>query len=231
MAKVLGIDDFFYVPDRCYDSLAERALPHYHEVQEIIVSILHPDRNSKIDVIDLGVGTGVTAAYILRNFPNATVRGVDLFDQMLNDARVRLAPFVDRINLVRGDNAEFLQGAAGTADAIVSAFCIHHQDQKGKESLFSLVAKALRPGGRFVMADLTKFDDPATGRWAHDRILGHLYSQIPDEGYRAKWKEHWETINTPSGVEEMSRWLESAGLEPEVAFRDGEIAVMIGLKR
>lgn len=227
--KVLGIEDFFYVPDRSYDFLAEKSLPSYHEAHRILVAALCADKDAALDIVDLGVGSGVTSAYILRNYPNARVTGIDLFEEMLTDARARLTPFSERVTLVHADNTEYLQAHPGKVDAVVSAFCIHHQDEEGKKELFRLVHERLRPGGRFLMLDLTTFDDPCIRELARNATIAHMKAHVEDEGYRRKWIHHWNEINLPHPADRMVEWMRSAGfLSAETLFRNLEVALVAG---
>lgn len=226
MSKILGIDDFFYVADKSYDLSAEKALPHYHEAHRLLVSCLPFPRDAKIEVIDLGVGSGVTSAYILKNFPDACVTGVDLFPEMLDEARLRLKPFADRVTLVQSDNVKFLASAGTQADAIVSAFCIHHQDEQGKKDLFAAIQKRLKPGGVFLMLDWTIFNSPHLHKIARENTMRHLEDNVSDTAYREKWAHHWNYINIPSSADDMVKWMNDLGLQAEMVFRDQELALL-----
>jgi len=226
MSKVLGIDDFFYVSDRSYDLTAEKALPHYHEAHKLLVSCLPFPRDAKIEVVDLGVGSGVTSAYILKNFPNARVTGVDLFPEMLDEARPRLKPFADRMTLVQSENTTFLASAETKVDAIVSAFCIHHQDEQGKKDLFAAIQKRLKPGGVFLMLDWTIFNSPHLHKIARANTMRHLEANVSDAAYREKWAHHWNFINIPSSADDMVKWMNGFGFCSEIVFRDFELALI-----
>ena len=226
MRKVLGIDDFFYVSDRSYDMTAEKALPHYHEAHQLLIACLPFARDANIEVVDLGVGSGVTTAYVLKNFPNARVTGVDLFPEMLNEARSRLRPFADRVTLVQSDNAAYLNSSQRKVDAIVSAFSIHHQDEQAKKDLFAVVKNRLKPGGVFLMLDWTAFNTPHLHKIARQNTLRHLEANVTDAAYREKWAYHWNYINIPSSADDMVRWMREQGLSAEIAFRDMELALL-----
>lgn len=228
--KVLGIDDFFYVSDRSYDFLADKSLPYYHEAHKMLVSSLCFKREEEFEVIDLGVGSGVTSAYILKNYPKARITGVDLFDEMLEDAKIRLKPFEDRVTLVRGDNAEFLRTFSRKVNIVVSAFCIHHLGEAGKKELFRLIHDILLLGGRFLMLDITTFADPCLREQARQATIDHMKEHVQDEGYRAKWIHHWNNINTPHPADEMVQWAESANLQAEIVFRAREVALIAFLR-
>jgi tRNA (cmo5U34)-methyltransferase len=224
--KPLGIDDFFYVPDRSYDFLAEKSLPYYHEAHAALISSLCYPTDASLDIVDLGIGSGVTSAYILKNYPNARIMGVDLFDAMLDDARARLQPFSDRVTLVRSDNTEFLRQWQGKAHAIVSAFCIHHLDEPGKKELFKLVHDRLHPGGRFLMLDLTTFNEPCLKELARAQTIEHMKGNVLDEQYRAQWIHHWNNINIPHPADAMVAWLNEMDLAAELVFRSYEVALI-----
>jgi len=226
MSNVQGIQDFFYVADRSYDRTAEKALPHYHEAHQLMVSCLAFPHESKIEVIDLGVGSGVTTAYVLKNFLNARVTGVDLFPEMLDEARSRLKPFAERVTLVQSDNTVFLKAGEDKVDVIVSAFCIHHQDEQGKKNLFAAVKNRLKPGGVFLMLDWSIFNTPHLHKIARQNTLRHLEANVPDAAYREKWAYHWQFINNPSSSDEMVLWMQHLGFCVETVFRDMELALL-----
>lgn len=226
--KVLGIDDFFYMSDRSYDFLAEKSLPYYHEAHKMLVAALCFNKEEEFRVIDLGVGSGVTTAYILKNYPNARVIGIDLFDEMLEDAMIRLRPFEDRINLVKSDNIEFLRSFEGKVNAVVSAFCIHHLDEEGKKELFRLIHDILLPNGRFLMLDLTTFTDACLRDQARQATIEHMEANVQDEAYRAKWIHHWNNINAPSSSDIIVKWLDDIGFYVETLFKHYEVSVLIG---
>lgn len=228
--KVLGIEDFFYVSARSYDFLAEKSLPSYHEAHKMLVASLCFDREQEIEIIDLGVGSGVTSAYILKNFPNAKIIGVDLFDEMLDDARARLKPFEDRVTLVKADNTEFLKNFNRKVHAVVSAFCIHHLDEVGKKEIFHLIYEKLLLGGRFLMLDLTTFEDPCLKELARKATIEHMKANVEDEEYRKKWIHHWNNINTPHPADSMVAWLKEIGFKSETVFRNYEVALTMALK-
>ena len=69
---------------------------------------------------------------------------------------------------------------------------MHHLDGAGKQKLFSRVAHALRPGGRFVLGDVVV---PAVGR------------QGPIE---IDW-----VMDLPNSVEDQLAWLRDAGFVAE----------------
>ena len=110
-------------------------------------------------IIDVGCGTGRLLRAIAPYWPQAQLFGVDPAKQMLAEAH-RLNP---KVNFVRAP-AEFLPFPDQTADMVLSSISFHHwaDQQRG----IGEVARVLRPGGWFCLADHTFL--PA--RWFGDKV-------------------------------------------------------------
>ena len=111
---------------------------------------------------------------------------------------------MDRVDVGPGGGA--LQDAlpAGPFDLVASALCIHHLDGAEKADLFARVRAVLRPGGRFVMADVVEPLDPADAR-------------VPlTPGY-----------DKPSPLGSQLEWLADAGFEARATWGRGELAVVL----
>jgi len=149
------------------------------------------------DVLDLGTGTGETAARLLARYPEARLTGVDESADMLAAARAALG------------NAPLLLVAKledplppGPFDLVVSALAVHHLDGAGKADLFRRVAHVLRPGGRFVLGDVVVPGD------AEDAV-------VPlSEGY-----------DQPDTIGDQLGWLGDAGFDARVTWRLRDLAV------
>ena len=105
-------------------------------------------------ILELGVGTGETTRRVLERHPGARLVGIDSSPEMLAAARAALP------------DAELREARledplpAGPFDLVVSALAVHHLDPAAKRGLFRRVAGVLRPGGRFVLADVVVPEQP-----------------------------------------------------------------------
>ena len=150
-------------------------------------------------ILELGTGTGETARRLLERHPDASLVGIDENERMLAVAEDALPP--SRVSLLAARIEEPLP--AGSFDLIASALCVHHLDGAAKADLFSRVHDALASGGLFVMGDVVVPVDPA------------LATTSLTPGY-----------DRPSPLADQLRWLAEAGLEPRVAWEQGDLAVV-----
>jgi tRNA (cmo5U34)-methyltransferase len=151
-------------------------------------------------VLELGTGTGETARRLLEAHPEAVLVGVDASAEMLAVARGSLP--VSRVELIVGAIEASLPD--GPFDLVASALCVHHLDGAGKADLFSRVLSVLRPGGRFVLADVVVPADPADA------------TTPLTPGF-----------DRPSPLADQLRWLAEAGFEARVAWAAGDLAVVV----
>ena len=148
-------------------------------------------------ILELGVGTGETAAAVLAVHPAARLTGIDESGPMLARARDRFPAADLRVQRLQDPLPE------GSYDLVVSALAVHHLDAAGKADLFRRVRGRLRPGGRFVLADVVIPGDP------HDVVtpIDPPYDQ-------------------PSTVADQLGWLREAGLRPTVRWQEKDLAVV-----
>jgi len=211
--RVIGSDEFFYVVADNYDEHIELAIPFYRMMHDEMVRCV-TGRQDGLRFLDLGAGTGKTAAVLLINVGGSTARLVELFGEMLKHARTRLAAFGNRVEYVQGD---FMDVPLGDGyDICVSSLAIHHQNAAGKQRLFNRVFEALGPHGKFLMIDWTKFSSSSVQELAAQTAEQHASEHISDAQALHDWCEHWRTKNIPDTVEDLCLWLKAAG------FRNAE---------
>ncbi len=187
---------FHFDPDSYVELMAE-AVSDYARLQDEAAAAT-VELASVRRVLDLGMGTGETARRVLARHPDAAIVGVDASEAMLSRARDVL-PDAD-LRVARLEDPF----PAGPFDLAVSALAVHHLRGPAKAELFNRIAEALRPGGRFVLADVVVPEDPA------DAIT-------PIDGVH----------DVPSRVDEQLEWFFAAGLRAAVAWSCRDLAVLI----
>jgi tRNA (cmo5U34)-methyltransferase len=146
------------------------------------------------DILELGVGTGMTAKHVLAVHPKAKLVGIDESEAMLAEADVAGDLRVSRLEDALPE---------GPFDLVVSCLAIHHLDAEGKRDLFRRIAAVLRPGGRFVLADV-----------------------VVPEGEDDAVTPTTPGFDRPDPLDAQLGWLREAGFAPETTWTWKDLAVV-----
>lgn len=120
----------------------------------------HPER-----ALDIGTGTGEGALLLAREFPRASVRGVDISEEMIAVARAKVGLDPEgRIAFSVGDAAALAWGD-DSFDLVV---------QVNTPPFFAEIARVLRPGGQVVVAASW---GPATPFYTSQRALDRRFAR------------------------------------------------------
>jgi tRNA (cmo5U34)-methyltransferase len=189
-----GAEQYHFDPATYLDMILAE-VPAYRDLQHHLAEAAAGTEAAAI--LELGVGTGETAAAVLAVHPAARLVGIDESAPMLARARDRFPAADLRVQRLQDPLPE------GSYDLVVSALTVHHLDAAGKADLFRRVRGRLRPGGRFVLADVVIPGDP------HDVVtpIDPPYDQ-------------------PSTVADQLGWLREAGLRPVVRWQEKDLAVL-----
>jgi arsenite methyltransferase len=146
-------------------------------------------------VLDLGCGRGAVLARAARCVPRGRAVGVDTWrrvDQTGNRAdatrrNLEIEGVIDRTRLCTGDMRS-LPFADGAADLVVSSLAIHNiPDADGRRRATEEAYRAVRPGGRVLVADFR-----ATGEYAQTlRTLGATDVATRNLGWRFWYGGPW----------------------------------------
>ena len=189
-----GAEQYHFDPATYLDMIMAE-VPAYRELQRQLAEATAGVEAGAI--LELGVGTGETAAAVMAVHPAAALVGIDESEAMLARARDRFPAADLRVQRLEDPLPE------GSYDLVVSALAVHHLDAAGKADLFRRVRGRLRPGGRFVLADVVVPGDP------HDVVtpIDPPYDQ-------------------PSTVADQLGWLREVGLRPAVRWQEKDLAVV-----
>lgn len=123
-------------------------------------------------VLEVAVGTGSAFIEILKRNPNGMNTGIDLTMEMLNRARRKAKKLgIGNYTLEPGD-AYNLPYPEGTFDVVLNNYMFDLLPEQDFPHLLSGFFRVLKPGGRLVMANMTK-----PQKW---------YSAIPELVYRIR---------------------------------------------
>lgn len=110
-------------------------------------------------VLDLACGTGTLAIDIKKSRPKAKVSALDGDKAILKRARQKAQAAGVKIDFQRGMSNE-LPYEARTFDVIVSTLFFHHLTDEAKADTAEEIRRVLRLGGRFLIADWGRPQDP-----------------------------------------------------------------------
>jgi tRNA (cmo5U34)-methyltransferase len=191
------LTQFHFHPDS-YLAMARAEMPVYDELQQVVAEASGTGGVRR--VLDIGAGTGETAAAVLHRHPGAIVWLLDESGDMLEAARQRLTP-----KQVEGVSVADMRTMPldGEFDLVVSALAVHHLATADKRALFERVYDVLRPGRRFVLADVVVPDDPSDA-------VTPLSSDF----------------DRPDTLDDLVASLSTSGFETEVAWRWRDLAVV-----
>ncbi|UZD62170.1 class I SAM-dependent methyltransferase [Brevibacterium sp. JSBI002] len=194
------MSDFEWDPET-YLALMAEEIPDYPRLQTEVAAAAAT--GAPRSILDLGVGSGLTAQRVLEALPEAELLGIDASSEMLSAAESTLDP--ERTRLQLGRLEESLP--KGPFDLVMSTLSVHHLDGPGKADLFARIAAVLDSGGRFVLGDLIVPADPA------------------DVVTPIDWID-----DTPSSLAEQLTWLAEVGLSTRVHWQHRDLAVIVAQK-
>jgi tRNA (cmo5U34)-methyltransferase len=187
-------EEWKWDPETYLDSMLAE-VPGYAELQEHAAAAT--EGVSARTILELGIGTGETTRRVLARHPGATLTAIDSSPEMLERARA-LFPHADlRLSRLEDPLPE------GPFDLVLSALVVHHLDGAGKRDLFRRVADVVRPGGRFVLADVVVPDDPDDAQIVIDWVM-----DLPDR------------------LDDQLVWLQDSGFDAEAVWSFKDLAVV-----
>ncbi|MBT3231436.1 MAG: class I SAM-dependent methyltransferase [Calditrichaeota bacterium] len=188
-----------------YDRDMEIMHPLRTRMVEIGLQVLPFDRDSQLNALDLGVGTGYFTDKFLQAFPAAHVLAIDSAEKMMSTALGRLGPRAERVTPIVDDILTFQRwNSKGEAyDIIFSSFTLHHLTNIEKSDLFGEVVSCLVSGGWFINADLVVANSPIVEERIQELrvegILDRNQGRIQSFSDRETTKKTLSTIEAKDG--------------------------------
>ena len=151
-----------------------------------ILAALRPRAGETL--LDVGCGSGALLRFARRRSPSARLVGLDVDAAVLRLALAKSRPEPTPIQLVQAP-ADDLPFGAGSFDAVVSSLAFHHLATAEKRAAVGEIYRVLKPGGRFLLADI----GPADTRLARlvyrvvraarlpeaERVRDHVEGKLP----------------------------------------------------
>jgi len=146
------------------------------EMNQQVLKRLQIPLDSSDTLLDLGCGLGATSRAAARSYPTLLLQGISIVPYQIKRAQElnEQARLDERIGILEGDfrKIPFRDEAVNYAIGVEST-C--HCEGDDKSAVMSEMHRVLKPGGRFVIADvLRKHDRPIRG------MLGKAYRGLCD---------------------------------------------------
>jgi MPBQ/MSBQ methyltransferase len=165
-----------------------------------VAARLHLDSKKPVFLVDLGCGMGAIARSVARNYSYATVKGITIAPSQVKTATKLNAGenLQNQIEILRGDYTA-LPFDDGVADGVWAVESACYAKGSAKEKLIGEIARVLKTGGRFVIADcfvkrpekkntplIERSYSAACKNWALSEMptLEHFVAALEKRGFR-----------------------------------------------
>jgi tRNA (cmo5U34)-methyltransferase len=207
-----GADNFDKIAE-AYDIEVRNQLAQYDELRKVLFDFISFSKDAKINVLELGVGTGTTAAEFLELYSNSRLVGVDISSKMIEQSRKKLEQFKSRAELVQCSFMDFQ--STGQFDLVYSILSVHHMPDEDKETLFKRIRTILKSGSAFIIIDLVNGANDELTKCYQTHTFGRVH------------KEEGRALSLLDYVD----WLRKAGFQTiDVAWKQYSLACLIAIK-
>jgi len=203
-----------------YDARIRTFIPDYEDMLDAAAAAL-PQSTRRL--VDLGTGTGALAARCLTYAPRARLVGIDADPAVLRVAADRLGA---RATFVTGS---FLRVLLPPCDAATASFALHHvRTRRAKARLYRTIRTSLESGGIMISVDCHPARDRRTADRQHHAWHQHL-ERTYSPGDATRFLRIWAKEDTYVPLADELELMRHARFKPEVLWRKGAFAVLVGL--
>lgn len=215
-----------------FDDMVERSIPNYGEVHRIVADMVRRYLPDSSTVYDLGCSTGTTLILMHKTASscnkNIKLIGVDASQAMLGKCKAKLSLENVSARLIEGN---LLKMDYEPCDMIVMDYTLQFIPLEQRTALLQKLYNALKPGGRFVLAEKIassqeKIQEMITDLY-YDFKRRHGYSELEI----AQKREALENVMKPLTPTQQISMLETAGFtQVDMIFRWYNFAAWLAIK-
>lgn len=209
MDRMEDVKRHFEEEAREFDGIIKKLIPYYAQMVEAAVAAMPFEKGDDIRVIDLGCGTGTLAGAVKDAFPNAKLTCLDIAEEMLNMARIKLADAPGTVYINAGfEDFEF----DGQYDAAVSSLALHHLGtDEEKLAFYRKIHGGLKQGGVLVNADVVLASTDRLQRTYMERWIGFMSRSVGRDEAESKWIPKYYREDRPAPLVKHLDMLKKAG--------------------
>jgi tRNA (cmo5U34)-methyltransferase len=210
-----------------YDSQREHIIPEMRFFYGAAIWAAE-SRTIEPEILDIGAGTGLLSALMLRKFPDAHMTLLDISENMLEVARQRFSG-QENIRYIVSDYSR--SELTGRYDIICSALSIHHLAPEDKRRLFGKIFSALKSGGLFINADQADGETEYFRYRYMDYWNDFLQNGPLDKEKHAEIIRRRDTLDRNDTLSEQLQWLDACGFsDVDVVYKNRTFIVTVARK-
>ncbi|OGC18626.1 methyltransferase type 12 [candidate division WOR-1 bacterium RIFOXYC2_FULL_37_10] len=192
-----------------FDQIILRLIPFYAEMIDALVLAIPFEKIRPIKVIDMGCGTGTIAKKIKEKFPNSKITCLDLAENMIEMAKIKMQEY-DDISYIVNDFCNFKFD--GECDVIISSLALHHLvADKDKKSFYRKAFDNLSDGGVFYNADVVLGSNAYLETINMLKWKEFMSKNVSLEEIENKWIPKYYEEDRPARLIDQIKWLEEIG--------------------
>jgi tRNA (cmo5U34)-methyltransferase len=216
----------FDAVSRKYDEQRRKFIPCFDDFYGISVSMASTDTENPC-ILDVGAGTGLLSAFLMKRYPEASFTLIDIAEKMLEMAKDRFRSN-SNVKYIAADYSRY--DFAEKYDIVVSALSIHHLEDEEKNELYRKIYSILNENGIFINADQVHGETPFIENL--NKATWRQYvenSGLPEEEIMAGYER--TKLDKDSKVDQQLDWLKEAGFcDVSCIYKYYQFAVMFGRK-
>ncbi len=224
----MSIKNAFDTAAQDYNQARKQLIPCFDDFYGTALELILFETKDRLNVLDLGAGTGLFSSLVAQLYPYAEFTLYDLSDKMLEQAKKRFSDIRVNVEYVIKDYSIDL--IERKFDLIISALSIHHLTDAEKETLFSRVFSSLNSNGLFINADQVRGETPYEeeiykSTWLKQIQEKGIAQQTLDAAFERMKEDKMSTLS------DQLSWLKKAGFsEVNCWYRNFSFVVYSGLK-
>ena len=214
------MSDFFDKRAGDYEDHMHKNLEEFDKFYQSITELIPPSKEN-LNILDLGVGTGLELDLLMPILPLAEWFLVDISNEMLSKLKSKFTSEIHRLHLLNCSYLEY-DFPSEYFDYIITVQSLHHLLKQDKIKLYKCIHSALKPEGLFIEADFIV--DPETESEyleKYHKLVAELEDVEPGQ-YHIDIPFSWKTTESV---------LKQAGLKPDRISLKSEYAVTYSAKK
>ncbi len=207
-----------------YDEQRRKFIPCFDDFYGAAVSMASVDSENPC-ILDIGAGTGLLSAFLMKRYPDASFTLIDLSEKMLDMAKDRFGNN-SNVKYIAADYSKY--DFMEKYDMVVSAVSIHHLEDEEKKELYEKSYSILKEKGVFINADQVHGETPFIENLNKKTWRQHVESSgLPEEEILAGYER--VKLDKDTCLDKQLDWLKEAGFcDVSCIYKYYQFAVIFG---